>query len=472
MNVQKIRLDVCKSTIINKPVRIGQGDSGGTTIEAKIYDNGAAMDLTGMAARFEMRLPGSTMYVRDPNCIVSGNTITYVMDEEHAAAIHGTTDEAYFDVLVDEEVITSTNRFTIDVLQSAHDGAVPAEPWDNAVDELIERGNNSVFSSATASVDDNVGTPSVDVTLGDPEPGGRNVGFAFHNLKGEPGADGADGADGVDGADGADGADGVSCTHSWNGSVLTVTSASGTSSADLKGPQGQQGPAGTVTPITTAQIDTVVGDGTVTSDNALTGTGLTSLWGKLKAKFAALVNGAVAIAQGGTGATTASGARTNLDVPSTADVNNLEASVAPVESVTATSNHAVGDYFMLGNVLMRATAAIAAGETITISNATPATVQAQIDALQSAINNYGMLRTATYTISSIATNSAGYADLISALGAAYPQSDFTGYVMITLESWNTMSPTACAFTTAGRYLLANPNTTITGLVVRLWKRPS
>ena len=40
---------------------------------------------------------------------------------------------------------------------------------------------------------------------------------------------------------GPSGADGVSCTHSWNGSVLTVTSASDTSSADLRGPQGIQG---------------------------------------------------------------------------------------------------------------------------------------------------------------------------------------------------------------------------------------
>lgn len=34
------------------------------------------------------------------------------------------------------------------------------------------------------------------------------------------------------------GEDGVSCTHSWTGSTLTVTSASGTSSADLRGPAG------------------------------------------------------------------------------------------------------------------------------------------------------------------------------------------------------------------------------------------
>lgn len=40
---------------------------------------------------------------------------------------------------------------------------------------------------------------------------------------------------------GADGKDGVSATHSWNGTVLTVTSASGTSSADLKGADGKDG---------------------------------------------------------------------------------------------------------------------------------------------------------------------------------------------------------------------------------------
>ena len=38
---------------------------------------------------------------------------------------------------------------------------------------------------------------------------------------------------------------GVSCTHSWSGTVLTVTSSSGTSSADLQGPAGQNGADGT-----------------------------------------------------------------------------------------------------------------------------------------------------------------------------------------------------------------------------------
>lgn len=40
------------------------------------------------------------------------------------------------------------------------------------------------------------------------------------------------------------GADGISATHIWNGTTLTVTSASGTSSANLKGDKGDTGADG------------------------------------------------------------------------------------------------------------------------------------------------------------------------------------------------------------------------------------
>ena len=48
----------------------------------------------------------------------------------------------------------------------------------------------------------------------------------------------------VSGNDGADGEDGVSVTHEWDGTVLRVTSASGTSEADLKGENGEPGEDG------------------------------------------------------------------------------------------------------------------------------------------------------------------------------------------------------------------------------------
>ena len=75
-------------------------------------------------------------------------------------------------------------------------------------------------------------------------------------LKGQPGAKGdkgdaftyADftqeqlealkGQQGEPGRDGIDGKDGVSITHTWNGTSLSITSASGTSEVDLKGNEG------------------------------------------------------------------------------------------------------------------------------------------------------------------------------------------------------------------------------------------
>ena len=66
--------------------------------------------------------------------------------------------------------------------------------------------------------------------------------------QGPKGETGDTGATGATGPAGVDGDDGVSCTHSWNGTVLSVTSASGTSSADLVGPQGPKGDTGATGP--------------------------------------------------------------------------------------------------------------------------------------------------------------------------------------------------------------------------------
>lgn len=57
----------------------------------------------------------------------------------------------------------------------------------------------------------------------------------------------------IEGGKGDPGKDGISATHSWNGTVLTVTSASGTSSADLKGEKGDPGRPATCS--TTPTVD-------------------------------------------------------------------------------------------------------------------------------------------------------------------------------------------------------------------------
>lgn len=55
---------------------------------------------------------------------------------------------------------------------------------------------------------------------------------------------GEDGKDGQNGVDGKDGKNGISVQHRWQGTTLTITSESGTSSANLKGEKGDKGDKG------------------------------------------------------------------------------------------------------------------------------------------------------------------------------------------------------------------------------------
>lgn len=72
-----------------------------------------------------------------------------------------------------------------------------------------------------------------------------------------------------------------------------------------------------------------------------------------------------------------------------------EENIAMIESHTAQSNHAIGSYFMLDNVLHKATSAIASGETITSgSNATPITLEQALTALNTSVQS---LQDSVYT---------------------------------------------------------------------------
>lgn len=148
MNVQTIELDVNKRGCGNNCIRIAQGEGGGTTIKALIYDNGGELALSGYSAFLVARLPDRIHYYRG-SAAVSGNAITYVCDESKLASVPGYTDEAYFEI-VKGDFLAQTERFALDILRSAKEGQQPAQSWDNAIDDLIKRGETAVKSVGSA----------------------------------------------------------------------------------------------------------------------------------------------------------------------------------------------------------------------------------------------------------------------------------------------------------------------------------
>lgn len=91
-----------------------------------------------------------------------------------------------------------------------------------------------------------------------------------------------------------------------------------------------------VEPVTTEDIERIYIDETVTADRYLNAAGLSYLWAKMRRTFATKlhkhqakdIGGTLAIAHGGTGATTAADALTNLGAASQTDVDALRDSVS------------------------------------------------------------------------------------------------------------------------------------------------
>lgn len=151
MNVQTIELDVNKCGCGNNCIRIAQGESGGTTIKALVYDNGTEFALAGYTAYLVARLPDRIHYYKG-TATVSGNTVTHVCEESKLACVPGYTDEAYFEFTKGSQTV-QTERFALDIMRDAREGNVPAQSWDNAVEALEQRAEAAVSKGEKAATD-------------------------------------------------------------------------------------------------------------------------------------------------------------------------------------------------------------------------------------------------------------------------------------------------------------------------------
>lgn len=110
---------------------------------------------------------------------------------------------------------------------------------EDGISPVVE--TSEIEGGCRIEITDINGTKTVDLMHG--EKGDKGDAFTYSDftpdqlatLKGEPGYTPQKN---VDYFDGSNGKDGYSATHSWNGTTLTITSAAGTSSADLKGDKG------------------------------------------------------------------------------------------------------------------------------------------------------------------------------------------------------------------------------------------
>lgn len=149
MNTHTLELDLSKDGLGAGLVRVGQGDKHGTTIKALIYDGGAEAALTGFTAYLEVLLPNKRNYYRAAAAI-SGNAATVTVGENKLCSVAGYTDEAYF-AFEKDGVRYSTERFAIEILRCVTEGQKPAQSWDDAIDNLISRGNAAVSAANTAA---------------------------------------------------------------------------------------------------------------------------------------------------------------------------------------------------------------------------------------------------------------------------------------------------------------------------------
>ena len=286
--LHKLVWDACDERFGDVPVA-SPADAGGRGISLAVREGGSAADLTGATVYFVWKHKVTGERGTEPFTAVDASIGTFevyypaAMQEAEGAVqaqvMVSRGDDTYissrvFTIRVEPVVVGGeehkdgftlfldainayehATEITADAATAANSAAQLANTARENLTAAAERGDfdgadgvdgfsptatvTQTADGATITITDKNGATTANVTKGD---------------KGDTGATGAQGPKGdtgetgSQGATGPAGADGVSCTHSWNGSVLTVTSASGTSSADLRGPQGIQGIQGATGP--------------------------------------------------------------------------------------------------------------------------------------------------------------------------------------------------------------------------------
>jgi len=272
LDEQRISLDISKQPTPQQ-VRLGQGDINATRLIVDVFDDGIAYSLDAYSVRLEMRLPDSDAYYSTDGT-ATGNTATFDIDETYAATHYGVNGFGYVDILDGDTVICSTSRFQLVVLRNAKDGADLSTAYSNDIIEATER--------AIAAAEAAEGVVLQDVpTMSQYVKGGAKLGEGL-TVEDE---------------------------------TLSLSGESFTAAEKTK-------LAGIEDNANNYSLPTM---GASTKGGAKVGSGLAVSNDVLSVDASGVDSGALPIAHGGTGATTAAQARASLDAASATDLDALVA---------------------------------------------------------------------------------------------------------------------------------------------------
>lgn len=318
MNTQNIILDVSKEPAVLPVLYLGQGDRNGTTLVAEIYDNGVPLDVaSGYGARFEMRLPDSDTYYSVDGTL-SGNVATVEIDEAYAGAIAGKTNIAYIDIYNGTTVICSTNRINVVVLRSAQDGADPSTAYSNGIAEATERANDAAEAAEGVVLQ---AVPLMSATVR----GGAQLGDGLVIEDGKLSLDGSAAVPiATTSTPGIVKPDGTTITVTQDGEISGASTYElPTMSASTKGGAKVGSGLDISNDVLSVDIEpSDIGAYTTAEVDAELASQRSSI---LQSQTLLNAIGTVPVGNGGTGATTAAGARANLNAASATDLDALVA---------------------------------------------------------------------------------------------------------------------------------------------------
>lgn len=392
MATYRIKLDTMKQTVPPKTVHAKEGDSGSCSIVAEITEDGAAYDFAGKSARLECLKPDGTKAVVSAE--IDGSTVTCDVPSEVLAA-RGWIKCAYFAITEDGGTWRdTTDTFLVDVQQSAGGSLEPGDyvsEIDRTIAALRAQNRAEADQEAERQSEFDAAQTAREEAYGEAEKGRGDLYAAAESERTrefEANEEArqeneeeriaaeikrkADFAEIVDAAQGLKtqiltsgqyDEDGTPTIEGTPG-VIYLVPVEGPSPDDLNSYVEWMylsgdwevigGTQTTVTAITTAEIDSVAAGEAPTGTSMLSLSGLSYLWAKLKAAFAAKSHkhgDADITAVSGSKLADASVSRAKLDAGLEADIAGLEDAC---DSVSQTQSGEVGwipvSYLVRGGV--------------------------------------------------------------------------------------------------------------------------